>query len=129
MKALFDAIFAKYAASSLPNLLTKLYNTEAESNAQFPYAVVQIISGVTSDFASGEHFTENYLIQFNLFEKGPNMSALLEAYAILISAFDFATLTIVGYTFLSCVRENTLQTKVEGVWQVNVVYRVKARAS
>lgn len=128
MKALYDAIFVKYAASDLPNLLTKLYNTEAEANAEFPYAVVQLVSGVTADFASGEHFSENWLVQFNLFERGTNMAELLVAFAALIATFDSATLAISGYTFLSCRREGVLQTKDEGVWQINVSYRIRARA-
>lgn len=131
MKALFDAIFAKYAASVLPTLLTKLYNTEADADAQFPYAVLQLVVGGADDFATGEHFTEDWLIQFNLFEKGPNMVALLAAYAALLDAFDSKTLTVAGYQFLSCRRPpgSTLQTKVEGVWQITVTYRVKVRKS
>lgn len=129
MKALFDAIFAKYAASALPNLLTKLYNTEAEPNAEFPYAVLQMVVGSADDYASGESFTDNWLVQFNLFEKGPNMSALLDAYAALTTAFDSATLEVAGYNFLSCRRPpgSTLQTKIEGVWQITVQYRIKVR--
>ena len=127
MKALYDAIFVKYAASTLPNLLTVLYNTEADANAQFPYAVVQVVSGVPGDFASGENFTENWLVQFNLFQRGPNMTDLLIVFSALIAAFDSATLAVSGYNFLSCRREGVLQTKEEGVWGINVTYRIKAR--
>lgn len=127
MKALFDAIFAKYAASVMPTLLTELYNTEADANAEFPYAVLQVVSGVTADFASSEHYTENWLVQFNLFEKGANMSALLDAFAALISTFDSVVLTVAGFHFLSCRREGTLQTRVEGVWQINTTFRIKLR--
>ena len=130
MKELFDAIFAKYNASSVPAHLTALYNTEADSNAQFPYAVLQLVVGGAADFASGEHYTENWLVQFNLFEKGPNMAAILEAFAALITAFDSTSLAIAGHKFLSCRRPpgSTRQTKVEGVWQITVQFRIEARA-
>ena len=126
MKALFDAIFAHFETSgpSLP-----LFNTEASAGTEFPYAVVQLVSGVADDFASDEHYTENWLVQFNLFDKSGDMSALLGLFATLITAFDFAALTIAGYTFLDCVRQSVLQMRVEEVWQLNVTYRIKARAS
>ncbi len=127
MKALFDAVFAHYNATGLV-LAVPLHNTEAPAKTEFPYAVVQLVSGTPVEFASAEHYTESWLIQFNLFDNQPDMSALLEAYATLVSAFDFAALTIAGHTFLSCVRAGTLQTMVEKVWQLNVSYRVKARA-
>lgn len=126
MKALFDAIFAHYAATDLTPVL---YNTEADDEAVFPYVVLQLVSGTAIDFASGKTFTENWLIQFNLFDKSADMSALLEVYADLITAFDLTTLTIAGHAFKSCVREGALQTKVEKVWQINVMYRVKARVT
>ena len=128
MKALFDAIFVKYLASTLPTLLTALYNTIADDEAEFPYAVVQVVNGNANDFASGEHFTEDWLIQFNLFEKGPNMSALLTVLTALTGTFDSCTLVVAGYDFLSCRREGILQGWVEKVWGINVTYRIKARA-
>ncbi len=128
MKALFDAIFAHYNATAL-KLAVPLYNTEASAETEFPYAVLQLVSGVTADFATGENFTENWLVQFNLFDKSADMSALLEAFAVLISAFDSTTLTIAGQAFLSCRREGVLQTRVEKVWQINITYRVTARVA
>lgn len=129
MKALFDAIFVKYAASDLPNLLTELYNTEAEE-PEFPYAVVQMVVGSAIDYATGESKTDDWLVQFNLFEKGPNMNVILDAYATLTAAFDSTTLAVSGYNFLSCRRPpgSVLQTKEEGVWQINCSYRIKVRA-
>ncbi len=126
MKSLFDAIFAHYEASgpSLP-----LFNTKAPAETEFPYVVLQFVVGSPEDFASEKHFTENWHVQFNLFDKASDMSVLLEAYAALTTAFDFAALTIEGYTFLSCVRPpgSTLQTQVEEVWQINVSYNIEAR--
>ena len=126
MKELFDAVLAHYNTASIP---LQLYNTQADDKAEFPYAVVQVVVGGTADVASNKHFTEDWLIQFNLFDDAPDMAALLEAYALLIAAFDFGSLTIAGHTFLSCTRPpgSTRQTKVDGVWQINVESLVKAR--
>ncbi len=124
MKALFDAIKLVFDTSCDG----ELYNTEAADDAEFPYTVIQLVSGVTDDFASGKAFTENLVIQFNLFDKSSSMNALLRIYTALIAAFDFVTLTVTGTTNLSCVREGTLSTRVEGVWMMNVIYRIKLRA-
>lgn len=127
MKALFDAVFVHYNTTGL-RIAVPLHNTEAPAKTEFPYAVLQLVSGIADDFASGAAYSENWLIQFNLFDDAPDMSAQLEAYATLVSAFEFAALSIAGYDFLSCVREGTLQTRDEGVWQITVMFRVKARA-
>lgn len=124
MKALFDGIKLLFDTSCEG----ELYNTEAPANAEFPFTVMQLVSGVTDDFASNKAFTENLLIQFNLFDKSPLMDDLLRVYTALIAAFDFVDLTVAGTTHLSCVRENVLSTRVDGVWQINVTYRIKLRA-
>lgn len=129
MKAIYDAIFDKYVESSLPIILTALYNTEADEIVDFPYAVVQIVNGNAIDFATGEHFTTEWLMQFNLFEKGPNMNVILDAFSILIATFDSCTMIVDGYTFLSCRRApGVRQTKIEGVWQITVPYSIKVRS-
>lgn len=123
MQPLFDAIEALFESSCEG----KLYNTEALGDAKFPYTVLQLVNGGTTDFASNKAFTENMLFQFNIFDKSLSMSKVLEIYAALKAAFDFATLAVEGTTPLSCVRENTLSTRDEGVWQLNVTYRIKLR--
>lgn len=126
MKALFDAVFSHFEDAGLP---LPLFNTEAPAETEFPYAVLQLVVGSPEDFASGKHFTESWPVQFNLFDDASDMSSLLETYAALTTAFDFAALTLEGYTFLSCMRPpgSTLQTRVDGVWQINVTYDIKAR--
>ncbi len=130
MKALFDTVFAHYLAAGAPLTTLALYNTEADDRADFPYSVLQLVVGSPEDRASGGHYTEEWTIQFNLFDESADLTILLEAYAALTARFDLAALTIAGYTFLSCVRPpgSTLMAKVEGVWQINVTYVVKARA-
>ncbi len=126
MKALFDAIFARTAATPLSTTITGLHNTEAPPKSVFPYAVVQLVTGITAEFTS-LGFTESYLVQFNLFDDAPDMGRLLDTFAALTAAFDLATFAVDGYVLLDCVRQSTLQTRVEGVWMINVVYRIKLR--
>lgn len=131
MKALYDAIFEHWYAAGAPLSLVSLENTMADRGIgdDSPYVVVQLVVGDVKDWATGGHFTEEWTIQFNLFHKDPDMSELLEIYAALISAFDLATLTIEGYTFLTCTRPpgSTRQTRDEKTWQINVMYDIEAR--
>jgi len=127
MKALFEAIRSVYLDSDITDYSTDLYLTQADVKSEFPYVVVQLVSGTTDDFATGSAFTENSLIQFNLFDDAPTMSRLMEVYSELIKAFDFAALVVAGTTALSCVRESVLQTRIEDVWMINVLYRIKTR--
>ena len=130
MKALFDTVFTHYLAVGPPLTDLTLYNTEADDRAEFPYSVVQLVVGSPEDRASGGHYTEEWTIQFNLFDENSDGSDLLAAYTALLARFDLAALTIDGYTFLDCVRPpgSTRMTKVEGVWQITVIYVVRARA-
>ena len=127
MKALFEAIRSAYLDSGMTDYLTDLYLTQAPVRSVFPYGVMQLVSGMANDHATSKHFTEDRLVQFNLFDDAPSMSRLLEVYAELIATFDFAALVVAGTTALSCVRESTLQTRVEDVWMINVLYRIKTR--
>lgn len=134
MKALYDAIFVKYGASTLPDLLIALHNTKAVNlepgkEVEFPYAVVQVVNGNVIDFATGEHFTTDWFVQFNLFEKGPNMNVILEAFSRLTATFDSCTLVVDGTTFLSCRRAPGIrQTEDKGVWQINLAYNIRVRS-
>ena len=138
MKVLDEAIYAAYAASTLATtpLVTALYNTEAADDAVFPYIVFQLINGNTTEGATGPTFTEDMLLQFNIFSKNPALSNeagppivygswVIEA--ALKLCYDFAALIVGGYDTLSCVRESTMQTRDKKVWQVNVTYRIKLR--
>jgi len=126
-QSLFEAIYTLYKEVSSTDKLTELYNTEADAAAKYPYGTFQLISDVPDNFASNKNYVENCLVQFNLFDKQPDCRRLLACYKVLTTCFDFAALSIEGFTALSCVREGTIQTRVEGVWQINVSYRIKAK--
>lgn len=129
MTALYTAIRDAYLASTLATtpLISDLWLIEAPDNAVWPYAVVQLVNGNTDEFASNKKFSENILMQFNLFSKTSDAAEILGIFAGLILCYDFAALTVGGYDTLSCVRESTMQTRDEKVWQINVTYRIKLR--
>ena len=137
MKALDEAIYAAYAASTLATtpMITAMYNTEADDKAVMPYAVFQLVNGNTNEGATGPRFTEDMLLQFNIFSKSPALSneaaplvyGLWAIETALKLCYDFAALTVGGYDTLSCVRESSMMTRVEKVWMANIQYRIKLR--
>lgn len=127
INTLFDAIRARYEATPFVDTITELYNTEAGDKAVLPYCVFSLPSNVADNFASDKAFVENNLVQFALYSEAALATEILAAYNALKSAFDFETLAIVPYTTLSCVREGTIQTRVEKVWRIYVNYRIKLK--
>lgn len=113
------------SASNFRSLLTGgLHNFEAPQDVKFPYAVFQLLNNVPTHHASNKNFVEESLIQFNLFSKKSSPVELLQLYDLLVSCFDFASLSVDGYQFLHCVRGDNMQLRIENVWQMNVVYRI-----
>lgn len=105
-------------------LVGGLHDTEAPKDVEFPYGTFQLIAGTPDHFASNKNFIENCLVQFNLFSKKRSKAELLYIYNALIDCFDFVALAIDNHTTKSCVRESTVQMRVEKVWQMNVTYRL-----
>ena len=122
MTDLFTAIMIQYIATSISNSLTGLYNTEAPQDAEFPYCVFQLISDVP-DWTFTEDF-ENVLLQFNLFSDESSPAQICILFELLKTAFDFVDLPIDNYKTISLVRENSILTRLEDVWQYNSTYRI-----
>ena len=119
MNAALDAIYARWTATMGA---TPLYIVEADEGAAFPYAVASIVS----DTPDGT-FTEDYedcLFQFNLFSTTSNTTQVGDIFESLKAAFDKHDLNIVGCTTISLKRVNSFLIKLEGVWQINVTYRL-----
>lgn len=122
MTDLFAAIITRYEAVGLSNSLTGLWNTQAPQEAVFPYGVFSLISDVP-EWTFTEDF-ENCLLQFNLFSDKSDPVEICALFELLKTAFDFLDLTISNYETVSLVRENSILTRIEDVWQYNVTYRV-----
>jgi len=122
MKTLFQAVYSEYAGSALASSLTDLYNTQAPSEAVFPYGVFTLVSNV-HDFTFTERF-ENCLLQFSLFDDSSSPSNVCDYFELLKAVFDFLDLEVSGYTTVSLVREAANLITVEDVWQYTVTYRI-----
>jgi len=123
MKVLFDAIFARYQATSLFSALTAMYNTVADEKAVFPYCVFSLPSD-TQDWTFTEQ-SEDCLIRFNLFSRTTLATEVCDLFELLKAAFDFAELSITGFQQVSLVREPGVTLfKIDDVWQYTVVYRI-----
>ncbi len=111
-------------------MVTDLYHTQADDDAVMPYIVMQLVNGQVDQHATEKNFTEDVLVQFNIFDNRTSMGGATGTMVILdalFTCYDFAALSVSGYYVEGCVRENTTQTKVEDVWQINVTYRIKIR--
>jgi len=134
MIELWQAIYSYFdtntnAAALKAALTGGLHNLEAPQDVKFPFGTFQLISDTPDHFASDKNFTENCLVQFNLFSNKRSIVKLLGIYDELIACFDFLLLSISNYTTLSCVRQNTIQMRIEDVWQLNVTYRLMLEPS
>lgn len=120
MRELFDAIFTRWDAEMAARVL---YNTEAIEEATFPYSVVSIITD-NPDWTFTEDF-EDVLIQFNLFSDDPVCTEIGATFAALKAAFDKYDLVISDGTTISLERGPANLIRTEGVWQLNVSYKIK----
>lgn len=122
MTDLFNALYTAYEASGLASPLSAFHNTLAPEDAVFPYGVFSLISNVP-DWTFTENL-ENCLIQINLFSNTVKATEVCALFTLLKTTFDFLDLTIANYETISMIRENAILTKVEDVWQYNILYRV-----
>lgn len=100
-----------------------LYNTEAPEEATFPYATVSLVSDVPG--FTFEENTEDCLVQFNLHSSTTTCAEINTTFELVKAAFDKYDLVIAGATTISLERGNANLFKVEGVWQLNVVYEIE----
>jgi hypothetical protein len=130
MKNFFKAIMDRYAAGQVAARATKLYNTEAEPDAVFPYIVFSTDN--TKDWTFTEEF-EDFLIQFDIYSDQPSVEEVSDIFDLLTDrtkgGFDFVDLTITGFVPVRCQRENSRLMKwdINGklVWNWFVVYRIR----
>ena len=121
MENLFTAIFNKWVAATNYGL-TELYNTEADSEAVFPYATMTVV-GDEPDWTFAED-SENFSIQFDLFSEDPECTELSTAFALLDAAFHKQNLTIASAVLISMVREGMILRRVEGRWHIRTTYLI-----
>ena len=130
MRKLFEGIYTKYTEdTALAAAVTGLYNTEAPSNAVFPYIVFALISN-TIDIDSSQNW-EDYIIQFNIFDDDPSSGDISDIYELLKgdtaggTGFDYFDLLIDDYTTVVLQRESATLLYIDKVWQYNVTYSLR----
>ena len=129
MTPLFTGIYTLLAGSGLAtnHIGTRMYPSEAPQNADFPYVTYELVSGTYDwTFCADMEFDE-CVIQFNLFSD--NLASPVEVnsmFAYLTTLYDWANLTVAGYTSLYMRREffHLIRDTDAGVWQYVVQYRV-----
>ena len=103
---------------------TNFYYGEAPPNTRSPYCVYSPISNPVS-WCSNNIYEEDYF-QFALY--GKTLSELETLEAAIIAAFDFAALTVTGYTVILCFRMGTTR-KVKmpdsDIWQLVIEYKTR----
>lgn len=102
----------------------KFYYGYAPQDTVFPYCVYHILHS-TYDFTFREDF-EDVTIQFNICSKSSSSSEVGDVLSYLQTLFDWATLTVSGYTCISTERifSTTDWYDEEGVWETIVQYRI-----
>ncbi len=132
MKDLFKGIYDQFLAdSNLVNNFTAMYNTQAPSNAVYPYIVFSLVIG-EEDYDSDNYY-EDLLIQFNIFSDAKSVETICDLYNYLKGntnageGYDFFQLIVDNYDTLIMKRDTYRLLQVEKIWQYNVTYRVELR--
>jgi len=119
------------AAAALVAIIgTQRYFAQAPENAGTEYLVYHIISEAPSRQWDGKEIWQ-FRVQFDLYSfSTPTNPATVNAMdAALTTAFDGQTLTITGYTSVSCLKVGGEPTKEENVWRFRQDYMIQAQQS
>lgn len=129
MNEVFTAIYSHYKSDPLASsVLTGLYNTEAPSDAVFPYIVFSLVTNVP-DIDSSQLW-ENYTLQFKIFSKKSSSNEIGSLFKLLKGdtaageGFDFLNLSIENYTTVVMNRKGAVLHKIEKVWEYTVLYEL-----
>ena len=127
MQVLLNGIYSKFTGStgagSLYALLGgRLRFSEARQKETYPYGVYHLISDVP-EYTFRETI-ENALIQFNLFDDDSSATDINTAFTALTTLYDWATISIDGYTSVYMQRELSYLLRESDVWNYMIQYRL-----
>lgn len=120
MIELFNAITARWISEMGGRTL---YNTEADSEAGFPYTVVSIVGNAPS-WTFEEDF-ETVLVQFSIFSATGTNTEVLTVFKALKAAFDKHDLVVAAHETVSLIRGNANLVRVEKKWHLIVTYSIE----
>jgi len=132
MDDLFSAIYTEFSSVPLSSFHSgtsgQLYLEEAESTAEMPYAVYNMVNS-NHDWTWSSDFEET-VFDFNLFSDSTGGATEITAlYEKMKDQFDECNLTVTGYESLKFRRENAWLSKDsnaipnKSIWQYTVQYR------
>ena len=132
MDDLFSAIYTEFSSVPLSSFYSgtsgQLYLEEAESTAEMPYAVYNMVNS-NHDWTWSSDFEET-VFDFNLFSDSTGGATEITAlYEKMKDQFDNCSLTVTGYSHLKFIRENAWLSKDsnaipnKSIWQYTVQYR------
>lgn len=124
---LFIALYDRYLSSAFATKISELYNTQADSEAVFPYSVFSLVSDVP-EWTFTEEF-ENCLIQFNTFSEQSSSQEVFDIVATMNAVYEFFDLVITGFVTVFFQKEVSNLLRVEHIWQHNVSYRILFQTS
>jgi hypothetical protein len=131
MKVLCDAIVTAHTnnASLVAANTGGLHRTKVPHNAKMPYVVFDIISAAPRD-TFGERI-ENYTIQFTVYSDTASDDAVDDIATKLMTVYDYATLTVTGYTFVVCRRilSNLTWLDDPAAWRYVIQYEIEMQKS
>lgn len=130
MKSLFQGIFTRFNSvdgQTLKTLLSgRLYNTFAPQGADFPLAVVSLVSDVPDGTFTEDW--ENTLLQFSVYSLSTSAVEVCDIFDELKALYDYCPLTVAGYQTLYMRREfsKLLREEDESLppWHYIIEYRV-----
>lgn len=120
---LLDDIRAAYSGDGdLSAALTDLNFVEAGGDPVFPYGTYHYITG-DGMLTAGNALLARRLIQFNLFDKGGDISDLSDAYGKLYTLYNQFNV-ISGSRVYQFTWENDWSFKENNIWQISSRFRV-----
>lgn len=128
MKELATGIFTKFNAAPKSTLFTalggRLYDTQAEPGAPYPYMVYQFIDSTPDwTFNTDYEFTR---VQFKIVSDKSSGGECRDILGYLKSALDWTTLSVTGWTLVYCARVNVAgpYKDIDGIWNCDVDYMI-----
>jgi hypothetical protein len=126
VKVLFQSIYSHYTTNITSGaLVNRLYFNEAPQGEKVPYVVYRMISLTPEVFFAGETH-EEAIIEFVIYDDDNSCSDIADYYGTITTAFNYANITVTGYTDLIFEREySSLERDIDNeLWTYTIQYRV-----
>jgi hypothetical protein len=126
MNPLLTGIFTLFNAGNTFKTAvgSRLYTRWAPQNTPFPYAVLDIVTGI-GDWNFTQEF-DDIDIQFNLYSQSTSETEIGTLYSTLRALYDDCALTVTGYTHLFMQYDQywSLSNPDENIRQYTVQYNI-----